>query len=159
MKTIKIIDLFNKIVNGEEVPLRIKWDGDTWKFKEQFNDYLNETEEEKEYLFYTGFDNYADAKRFLNCEVEIIEEEPEEKDNFTGWRIFQNGEVVASMYTGDIPPLRTEIRKIEVVGDDSIVDNTDGERHLLNTNRKDRNIYIKKINELIDTINELKRGN
>lgn len=63
------------------------------------------------------------------------------------------------MYTGDIPPLRTEIRKIEVVGDDSIVDNTDGERHLLNTNRKDRNIYIKKINELIDAVNELKRGN
>ena len=78
MKTIKIIDLLNKIVNGEEVPLKIKWDGDTWGFKEQFNDYLHEKEdEEKEYLFYIGFDNYADTKRFLNCEVEIIEEEKE----------------------------------------------------------------------------------
>lgn len=111
MKTIKIIDLFNKIVNGEEVPLRIKWDGDTWKFKEQFNDYLNETEEEKEYLFYTGFDNYADAKRFLNCEVEIIEEEK-------------------------------EIEKVSV-----------------KTNNHNVRKVANKINELIDAVNELKRGN
>lgn len=157
MKTIKIIDLFNKIVNGEEVPLKIKWDGYLWDFKKEYNDYWNE--EEDEYLFFAGFDNFQDAKEFLNEEVEIIEEKQEEKDNFTGWKMFQNGEVVASCYTVDFAPVKMEIRKIEVVGGDSIVDNTDGERHLVTTNRKDRNIYIKKINELIDAVNELRKEN
>ena len=125
MKTIKIIDLFNKIVNGEEVPLRIKWDGDTWKFKEQFNDYLNETEEEKEYLFYTGFDNYADAKRFLNCEVEIIEEEQEEK-------IKKIGPSFKANYLNN--DLQKQIRTVQ----------------------SNCALAFVKIDELIDTVNELK---
>ena len=77
MKTIKIIDLFNKIVNGEEVPLKIKWDGYLWDFKKEYNDYWNE--EEQEYLFFAGFDNFQDAKEFLNEKVKIIEEEQEQE--------------------------------------------------------------------------------
>ena len=73
MKTIKIIDLLNKIANGEEVPLKIKYDTCIWVLRKQFNDYWND----EQYLFISGFDMFENAMCFLNDEVEIIEEEIE----------------------------------------------------------------------------------
>ncbi len=47
-----------------------------------------------------------------------------------------------------------EIEKIEV-DDNCIVNINETGRHLLSTNMKDRDIYITKINELIDNVNDL----
>lgn len=72
---------------------------------------------------------YTWLSEFLNDKVEIIEED----NNVIG--------------------------KILTTYDGEIIDYVNGEKHLINTNRKDINIYIPKINELIDEINKLKRNN
>ena len=99
MKTIKIIDLLNKIANDEEVPHFIVegqeyYLGADGYLKNSFGD-------EVEWLIY---------KEWLNKEVKIIEEK--------------------------------EIEKVSV-----------------KTNNHNVRKVANKINELIDTINELKRGN
>jgi predicted transcriptional regulator len=63
----KVIDLLNKIANGEEVPKKIKWGIDEWQYnngasKNYFNDY--------EDLF-----SVIDGSN-LNDKVEIIEDKP-----------------------------------------------------------------------------------
>ena len=60
----KIIDLLNKIANGEEVPEKIKFDN-------------KEYENEPCYMLYeaTGDRSELQFKKFLNDEVEILEEE------------------------------------------------------------------------------------
>lgn len=68
-KTIKIIDLFVKISNGEEVPKKIKYGGLVFTL-EGVRYYAPNT-------MYSLID-YIKLKRLnLNEEVEIIEEEPE----------------------------------------------------------------------------------
>ena len=63
----KIIDLLNKIANGEEVPKKIKYKNIIWHFnKKDKTYYMNNTEIE---LFY--IEKLAEK---LNDEVEIIEE-------------------------------------------------------------------------------------
>lgn len=69
---------------------------------------------------------YTWLSEFLNDKVEIIEED----NNVIG--------------------------KILTTYDGEIIDYVNGEKHLINTNRKDINIYIPKINKLIDEINKLK---
>ena len=66
----KVIDLLNKIANGEEVPKKFKWCDDEWVYnnsasKNYFND--NNCED-----LFTVIDGSA-----LNDEVEIIEEDKE----------------------------------------------------------------------------------
>ena len=70
-KTIKIIDLLNKIANGEEVPKKIKWNDDTWCYsgKPGYN-YLTDYED----LF-----SATDGEN-LNDEVEILDVEDEFED-------------------------------------------------------------------------------
>lgn len=69
----KIIDLLNKIANGEEVPKKIKYREIIWTFEE--NTYLrtdlspNFNDSFRKYLL--GFYNF----NILNDEVEILEEE------------------------------------------------------------------------------------
>lgn len=64
-KTIKIIDLLNKIANSEEVPKRIKYCGDIYEYNDEFY-YMNG------YSLYRDF--YTEGN-CLNYEVEIIEED------------------------------------------------------------------------------------
>ena len=108
----KIIDLLNKIANGE-IPKKIIID--RWVYTHNGIDYTNES---GEYLFNTYLET---TPKDMNMEVEIIEEDK-------------------------------KIEKIEL-DDECIVDYYDGSKHYLNTNRKDRDIYIKKINEIIDYLN------
>lgn len=80
MSKIRVIDLLNKIANGEEVPKKIKCQDCIWKYEESFKQYKNENFRElvKALLGYyqkeaVSFTLYG----ALTCEVEIIEEEPE----------------------------------------------------------------------------------
>ena len=62
----KIIDLLNKIATGEEVPKKIKWQG-------QIYEYSNF----ERYYYQNGFSMYRDFYTEGNClndEIEIIEE-------------------------------------------------------------------------------------
>ena len=70
----KVIDLLNKIANGEEVPNKINYMGTTY-LKEQYDDtqrfmidYLSEEDEN------ALFDTY-NISSIINDEVEIIEED------------------------------------------------------------------------------------
>lgn len=65
----KIIDLLNKIANGEEVPKKIKWHDKVWirDFEGAYYYY----EEGADYLFMDDIGNTT----WLNKEVEIIEED------------------------------------------------------------------------------------
>ena len=69
-KTIKVIDLLNKIANGEELPRRIKYKGFEYSYYSDICWYgrINHIGE---------FDDWFISKDRLNNEVEIIEEEPE----------------------------------------------------------------------------------
>ena len=70
MKTIKVIDLLNKIAKGEEVPKRIKYDDKNWNYKDEIKKYVSDDT-------YFCFSNFEFDE--LNDEVEIIEEPQEHK--------------------------------------------------------------------------------
>lgn len=69
----KVIDLLNKIANGEEVPKKIKYRDWLYEFEKDCNDYLCQYDS----LLYREND---DVKQFLNDEVEMIEEGIEKLD-------------------------------------------------------------------------------
>lgn len=71
---IKIIDLLNKIANGEEIPKKILLNGIVFEY--QGDDYLYKDEDKKEHwLFSASYtDKYMWFENFLKAEVEIIEE-------------------------------------------------------------------------------------
>lgn len=70
----KIIDLLNKIANGEEVPKKIKWENIIYAYSEYDKDYLEYPFSDEEYK---GLFNirYNILIQFLNDELEIIEED------------------------------------------------------------------------------------
>ena len=76
-KTIKVIDLLNKIANGEEAPKKIKVKDYIfiWKVSDNGTGYYNVKEDTGYYWLedYISLDDLQD----LNTEIEIIEEEPE----------------------------------------------------------------------------------
>ena len=70
---IKIIDLLNKIANGEEVPKKIKWENIIYAYSEYDKDYLEYPFSDEEYKGLFDMRNNI-LTQFLNDEVEIIEE-------------------------------------------------------------------------------------
>ena len=67
----KVIDLLNRIANGIDIPLQIKYDNNIWKYDEMARDYLLIDKSGEEYLICEELNlMYA-----LNEEVEIIEED------------------------------------------------------------------------------------
>lgn len=73
----KIIDILNKIANGEEVPQKVKYNGIIYTRVNDYNtkeviDYLNHNE--SLFQINDGFE-YCFIKTYLDNEVEIIEED------------------------------------------------------------------------------------
>ncbi len=82
MKIITVIQLLNKIANGEEVPKKIKYKGSIYTYLEQEGNKIYQYEDYNAVLNIQCFEK-------LNDEVEIIEEEkkiPEKlnKDRYIG---------------------------------------------------------------------------
>ena len=74
----RVIDLLNKIANGEKVPKYIYYTGKIWE-NDNYDDYITEGDDNDTYLFMEEMPT-CDTKTFLNDEVEIIgEEEVKEK--------------------------------------------------------------------------------
>ena len=84
----KIIDLLNKIANGEEVPKKIKYRDWLYEFEKDCNDY---------FCIYDSLlcRENDDVRQFLNDEVEILEE-----PKGIPKRIQSNGENLYSEYIG-----------------------------------------------------------
>ena len=73
-KTIKIIDLLNKIANGEKVPEKIKYDTKEMLYDHNKQDYLGYySNNNGEWLFQYLFDRCKNTEHFINDFVEIIE--------------------------------------------------------------------------------------
>ena len=73
----KVIDLLNKIANGEEVPKKIKYRKCIFEYEEKFKDYFT-----KNGIITTTYDSngifrniFALYNTSLNDEIEIIEED------------------------------------------------------------------------------------
>ena len=73
----KIIDLLNKIANGEGVPNKIKWEDIIYVYSEIDKDYLEYPFSDEEYK---GLFDMRDSilTQFLNDEVKIIEDDEED---------------------------------------------------------------------------------
>ena len=71
----KVIDLLNKIANGEEVPKRIRYKGDCWYIKQNYTNTLPYYSNgyNKDNLFTGEEEEYFSQS--LNDEIEIIEED------------------------------------------------------------------------------------
>ena len=71
----KVIDLLNKIANGEEVPKKIKFDNKYWNriCSEKYPYYVNDNDSDLFIYFFRKNLTFS-----LNDEVEIIEEHNEE---------------------------------------------------------------------------------
>lgn len=75
-KTIKIIDLFIKIANGEEVPKKVKYCDLFWLWEERTQDYIYKKNGITEkYLIKDILSGYEQTKSLLRTEVEIIEKD------------------------------------------------------------------------------------
>lgn len=70
----KVIDLLNKIANGEDVPEKIKYENYIYWYVKNLKDYYNAQVEYRSYLISYKYHNTD----FLNDEVEIIEDTPKE---------------------------------------------------------------------------------
>lgn len=72
----KIIELLNKIADGEKVPKKIKFQNLIYEYQEDTQDYFNG--KTSEYIT-EGFST-EDNRQFLNIEIEVIEEPKELPD-------------------------------------------------------------------------------
>ena len=73
-KKIKIIELLNKIANGEKVPKIIEYNYDTFQYSSKWEQYIKEGYDEIPLLRIISDYNYSG----LNDEVEILEDNTEE---------------------------------------------------------------------------------
>ena len=95
----KVIDLLNKMANGEEVPKEIKWGTHTFELWE--NSYINHEETKKigECSVYKSLEDYLSFSIIdLNDEVEVIEDTPKEDKKID--RIQSCGDNLYSEYIG-----------------------------------------------------------
>lgn len=70
MKTIKIIELLNKIANGETPPRKIKW-GDVYVYSDKIQDYRIEDDDDYDYLL----ESVSVNQKCLIEEIEILDDD------------------------------------------------------------------------------------
>lgn len=125
----KIIDLLNKIANGEEVPKKIKWENIIYAYSEYDKDYLEYPFSDEEYKGLFDMRNNI-LTQFLKDEVEIIEEPKKiEKLPYYSLKKIQKSKSKDEWYENRLELLEKRI-----------------------------NDYHNKINELVDEINNLKEN-
>jgi hypothetical protein len=71
-KKIKVIELFDSIAKGIDIPARVEYRQKIYKFDSDIMDYVSQDEELCLSLLIVGYDNF---KELLNREVEILEDE------------------------------------------------------------------------------------
>jgi hypothetical protein len=86
----RVIDLLVKIANEDEIPEKIKYENYIYWYDKDWKDYKNAQVEFRSYLINSKYHNTD----FLNDEVEVIEDKPEDKkieklDYLIGYNIQQ----------------------------------------------------------------------
>lgn len=106
-KKIKVIKLLNKISNGEEMPKEIKFDNEVFVYIDKWEQYV--TKEEEIPLLRRICDyNYSG----LNDEVEILEDNTEEIEEYKGETFEQLGYEVGKMSMAIAKGLEKAIKEI-----------------------------------------------
>ena len=148
----KVIDLLNKLANGE-VPKKIKYDNDIYEYNKDYQDYG---------YFNTGIDRYItlienelNSVFNLNEEVEIIEDTPKhfgERENQAVKNIIKKNSIPVKEnyndYYEDTPKEDNKIEKLDLQYKD-IIYNPNFKANIL---MYCDNLQFK-INEIIDKIN------
>lgn len=79
-KAIRVIDLLNKIANGEDVPEKIKFEHSIYTYFKEQEDYINYADEDNKWygqtLLFAIMLNHK-INEILDAKVEIIEEQEE----------------------------------------------------------------------------------
>ena len=135
---IKIIDLLNKIANGKEVPKKIKWENIIYAYSEYDKDYLEYPFSNEEYKgLFDMRDNIL--TQFLNDEAEIIEEPK---------KIEKLDVALLGQCDNWLRCPTNKVTKQDVELNPYIIDNI----------RENTLYFQRKINELIDEINNIKEN-
>ena len=131
MTKIRIIDLLNKIANGEEdLPKKFNFDGEMFEMTE-FGSYTDRDGDSIFDSLCTDFSN-------LNDEVEIIEEEP------------RDIEVCGSFFT------QSEYNKLARTEEDKKIEKLTYENTFENNSDMEvQEVLVNKVNELIDKVNSM----
>lgn len=115
----KIINLLNKIANGEEVPRIVKYRGFYWEYNQENKDYKDN---EDDWVF--SCSNY-NITNMLNEEVEILEEEkkitPKDFENL-GYALGSIKKYINKGYDKAIEEKKIP-EKIDVIGWDKCIHN------------------------------------
>ena len=174
----KVIDLLNKIANGEEVPRKVRHGTLYWEYSEKNKDFQDN---DGDWVF--SCSNY-DLVDMLNDEVEIIEEKetkPSEeeieafKEQFNiVWNSIKSvlGGILEALQVIDKEELtkkvlekeKKDIEKINTYGKYTSHNNLHTYMKAIDKDGKEKTFYISevqkeiinKVNELIDLINELR---
>ena len=83
---VTVYELLGLIKDGK-APKLVKYDNRVWQYKEQFDDYFNG----EEYLIGDGFDNWDNARNYLNEKVEILEEDKPIIEKIKRYEFKENG--------------------------------------------------------------------
>lgn len=87
---IKVIDLFNKIANGEEVPKKLRYNFKTYFYDSETQDYCDW---DNTYgLFSDYLENNYGLSNCLNDEIEILEEEKKIPEKLEDYYLDKKGE-------------------------------------------------------------------
>ena len=116
---IEIMELLHKIYNLDDMPGKIIFDNCVWRYCSEFQDYQSE----RGYLFGDYMSHINETGKFLNAEVEIIEED------------------------------KPIIEKIDLFDDLQDILNSSDESIMLNAIHKCLTTQKYKLNEVIDYIN------
>ena len=122
---IEIMDLLHKIYNLDDMPGKIIFDNCVWRYCSEFQDYQSE----RGYLFGDYMSHINETVKFLNAEVEIIEED------------------------------KPIIEKLDLFDDLQDILNSSDESIVLNAIHKCLTAEKYKLNEVIDVVNKLKEDN
>ena len=147
----KIIDLIIAIANKEKVPYKIKYDGKEMVYDGNKQDYLGYySNGNGEWLFQYLFDRCKNTSHFINDYVQVIEEDKGEikEDTFNGLKWFADGKCFLSLSS---EPLKT--KDIEA---DNEIKKWDYDADCIEewTFREIK----EKLDELVDAVNELRKG-
>ena len=115
-KKIKVIELFDIIAKGIDIPARVEYKQKIYKFDSDIMDYVPQDEELCLSLLIVGYDNFKES---LNEEVEILEDEEEiDIQELEDVNLFDNGQnfndmpIIIKSYDDNFTNINNTINKL-----------------------------------------------